>query len=167
MAENLPDKIEEQIKLLMGDVHSAERADVTTGLVANASVGSWDLAVDEAIDGPERWFAQIEGPSIYLYFEITHPRVVPDAVRFIEARRSGLGNATDGALREMPIGQLGRLPVHLLWDEEHHDRLSLMVGDLENACVRCDIGGGEIGFLLDALRQLTDSLPSDLAPQLQ
>jgi hypothetical protein len=32
--------------------------------------GSWAIDLDESVDGPQKWFTQIEGPSSYLYFEI-------------------------------------------------------------------------------------------------
>ena len=46
------------------------------GLTAIGAAGSWEIAVDETTSGTtQKWFAQIEGPSVYLYFAVQSPRV--------------------------------------------------------------------------------------------
>jgi hypothetical protein len=50
--------------------------DEDLGLLAIGSSGPWEVSVDETISGTERWFAQIEGPSISIYFEIPSPSIV-------------------------------------------------------------------------------------------
>ena len=57
--------------------------DEPLGLLANGSSGPWEFSVDETISGNERWFAQIEGPSVYISFEIPSPAIVGEAVRFL------------------------------------------------------------------------------------
>jgi hypothetical protein len=52
---------------------SSETAGENLGLLANGSSGSWEVSIDESVSGTERWFAQIEGPSLWLYFEIPSP----------------------------------------------------------------------------------------------
>lgn len=143
-------------------MHSIDDGHVTTGLVANATAGAWDLAIDQAIDGPDRWFVQIEGPSIYLYFEIAHPRIVREAICFIDGRRSGAANRTDGCTvgsgGELALGHLAQLPVNLVWDEEYADRLFLTVGNSGNACIRCSVLGPDLDRLVDGLRQVVENL---------
>lgn len=52
------------------------------GLVATGASGSWQVSVDETADGAQRWFAQLEGPAHYLYFEISHARVMAEILDF-------------------------------------------------------------------------------------
>lgn len=54
------------------------------GLVANGSSGPWDFAVDETITQTARWFAHVEGPGVYLYFEIQSLKIVDRIIKFIK-----------------------------------------------------------------------------------
>ena len=59
---------------------SSEAPDENLGLLANGASGPWEFSVDETISGTERWFAQIEGPSVYISFEIPSPSIVGEAL---------------------------------------------------------------------------------------
>lgn len=37
------------------------------GLLACGSSGTWRIDIDEATSGGDRWRAQIEGPSLYIF----------------------------------------------------------------------------------------------------
>jgi len=133
-------------------------------LVANASSGAWDLAIDQTIEGAEKWFAQIESPSLYLYFQLADLQRVRDALRFIGSRRANSNNLNDScpsnSAGELALGSFVESPVTLIWDEEYRDRLFLIVGQSSDACLRCSISGVELDQLTDALRKLVQNLDS-------
>src|SRR5688572_17469626 len=47
-----------------------EQDSAAVGLLAYGSAGAWEVSIDESTTGEEKWFAQVEGPSVYLYFAI-------------------------------------------------------------------------------------------------
>jgi hypothetical protein len=54
------------------------------GLTAIGSAGSWEVAIDETTSGTtQKWFAQIEGHSVYLYFAVQSPRVIDKMLDFL------------------------------------------------------------------------------------
>src|SRR5437867_11557383 len=76
------------------------------GLLANGSAGPWDVAVDTATSGTERWFLQIEGPSIYFYFELASLNVVEKMAQFLEEESTAPasnGNIVVGKDRHLPV----------------------------------------------------------------
>ena len=81
---------------------SPEAPDENIGLLANGSSGPWEVSVDETISGDERWFAQIEGPSVYVSFEIPSPNIIGEAVRFLAHLMTRSGNPSPP--REVMVG---------------------------------------------------------------
>jgi hypothetical protein len=49
---------------------TAKNAPGSLGLLADGSSGKWAVDIDGTTSGADRWFAQIEGPSVSFYFEI-------------------------------------------------------------------------------------------------
>src|SRR5205807_382899 len=112
----------------------------TLGLAANGSAGGWDVAIDETTAGEHKWFAQIEGPSVYLYFELPSPAAVGDLVRFLD-QRSGIGNGplppdSVGKGESLSVGSFGQSRVRLVWDDEYADRCFVVIGPSATATVR-------------------------------
>jgi hypothetical protein len=146
-----------------------ERNDDQCGLLANGSAGPWEVSVDETTSGAERWFAQIEGPTLVLSFEIPSPAIVARAVLFLTPGQGEKGTATgsghlapcDGTLA---IGMNGDTPIALVQDEEYRDRYFLVVGRIEGPVVRLTISGQDLLDLTAALRQAQEDL-DDLATQ--
>jgi hypothetical protein len=62
------------------------------GLLALGSSGPWEVAIDETMSGPARYFAQIEGPALYLYFEIPTIELIEDVLDFLVVHESGAMN---------------------------------------------------------------------------
>src|SRR5436190_2213730 len=60
-----------------------ENGDESLGLMASGSSGQWEVAVDETTAGPDRWFVQIEGPSVSFSFEIPSPEMISKARNFL------------------------------------------------------------------------------------
>jgi hypothetical protein len=81
----------------------AKRKKPSVGLMAIGAVGQWEVAIDESTSGRDRWFAQIEGPSVSLCFEIPSLGIVGDVLDFLEAPRRANGSpgrsgASEGSL---------------------------------------------------------------------
>src|SRR5579864_4400288 len=86
------------------------------GLLANGSSGSWDVAVNESLDGDE-WFLEIDGPQTYLIFQLSDGKVIAQAVRFLES--SSQPNTTLEQSSEenaLTLGRFGSASVSLLRD---------------------------------------------------
>jgi hypothetical protein len=56
------------------------------GLLAFGSSRGWQVSIDETVDGDERWYAQIEGPSVSLYFRLADLGIVAKTANFLARR---------------------------------------------------------------------------------
>src|SRR2546430_155443 len=94
----------------------------TFGLLASGSSGAWEIDIDEALSGPERWRAQIEGPSLTLDFEIPSLDVVDKMVRLLatpSAKSKRTSNGAPGPSGTLVLGGNDHTPVRLLKDDEY------------------------------------------------
>ncbi len=149
------------------------RGEPTLGLMAFGSGGGWDITVDEALSGPDKWIARIEGPSLDLSFEISSPAVIERAARFLDAVRRPTGSRGLGSEkvdvrfepRSLRLGAAGRCAVTLIWDDEFVDRCFLIVGEPSDPiCLRLTFGGEELAKVKMALSQVLEDLkPERLA----
>src|SRR5258708_2597955 len=112
-----------------------QRTDVDqcqVGLAALGVAGAWEVAIDEAVEGTQRWFAQIEGPAFYIYFQIQHPRVIDEMVTFLKRhlcpdkclQRSA--SAPDSGA-DLELSHFGESAVSLIWDSETHQRFIVIM----------------------------------------
>jgi hypothetical protein len=128
------------------------------GLVAEASVGSWRVAVDEMLAGTDRRFVEIDGPSAYLYFEVPSTSMVSEAIEHLEStvcrdeRACQAYPQCDG----VHLGTLLGHPLHLLRDDEYRERCFLVAGDSGETTLRISLCGSDFRDLLEALRHLQD-----------
>lgn len=122
-------------------------AKTTVGLLAIGSSGSWEVSIDQTTQGRDRWFAQIEGPSVYIYFEIASLEVIDQAIGFL-SQVEDLSNSGDSlALAN------GKTPqIVLLRDDEFADRFFLLVETSNRSVVRLTLAGKDLADLADALR---------------
>jgi hypothetical protein len=118
------------------------------GLLACGSAGAWDISIDETVTGPDRWFANIQGPSVNLQFEIASPSMIARALRFLDKT----------AGRSLRVGTADRWPVTLVWDDEFADRCFLIVGSTDRPAVRLTLNGQELAKIKIALRQAGEDL---------
>ena len=58
------------------------------GLLAIGSSRGWDVSIDESVGGEQRWYAQIEGPSFSLYFQLLEAGIVRKVIDFLDMRDS-------------------------------------------------------------------------------
>ena len=131
------------------------------GLLANGSSGPWEIAIDEATSGTDRWWAQIEGPSVSFYFEIPSPEIVGKMARFLESRSAATKHSPNGqSKRNGPfvIGKDKKTPICLVKDDEYNDRFFLVVGSTESPLVRFVIAGKDVVRIAEALRQVEEDL---------
>jgi hypothetical protein len=125
-----------------------------TGLLALGSSGSWEVAIDETLTAPTRYFAQIEGPSIYLYFQIPTPELIESALGFIGHSADGHATPRNGDLR---IGD----GISLVKDDEFDDRFFLVIEAKSGPVVRFTIADDDLSHLVHALRSAKEDLHDD------
>jgi hypothetical protein len=145
--------------------HNHNQADCqAVGLVANGSAGSWEIAVDETISAAAKWFAQIEGPRVYIYFEIPSPQIIDQTIGFIERHRDAdqprpPGSATQS--RSLRLGSFGRSPVALVWDDEDRNRCFFVIGRTVQPTIRLTFLDGDLDEFTQALRQVREDLQGE------
>ena len=135
---------------------SSRVPDEDFGLLANGSSGAWEVSIDETITGLEQWFAQIEGPSMSLYFEIPSLDVVPKAVRFLRPLTKGEGAPHKNSMGdgELVLSKPDQTPVLLVRDDEFDDRCFVIVGESDRPAVRFSLTGTDLNDILEALHQI-------------
>ena len=137
-----------------------QRSNVGTesiGLLATGSSGTWSVDIDETTAGVARWFAQIEGPSVYLYFQIPSPEITGKAIQFL-AERPENQSSQPGSNGALAIGGDKRASVSLVRDDEFSDRFFLLVGPQDNPIVRLTFAGEDLQHIVEALRQASEDL---------
>jgi hypothetical protein len=127
------------------------------GLLASGASGDWEVAVDEATSGPERWFMQIDGPLVSLYFEIPSLEVVADAIRLLEGNKL----IDNSAGVRMELGGSASTRVSFVKDDEYDDRFFLVVAAEVSPRVQLVIQGADRDHLLHALRQASEDLSAE------
>jgi hypothetical protein len=131
--------------------------------LANGSSGAWSISIDESIKGKERWFAEIEGPSVYLSFQLIDLGILDKMIAFLGKRapagkhlRKTRSNETNA---ELAIGTFGQDPVTLTWDDEegYEDRCFLVIAK-SGCCMRLALFGEDTRMILEALHQIRAEL---------
>jgi hypothetical protein len=128
-----------------------KRAEI--GLAAYASCGAWEITLDQATTGNERWFAQVEGPALYLYFEIESPKVVDRVMEFL-----GIGSRPPSSEEALLLGRMGKTPLSLTRDTEYKDRYFLEIGPPASLLGTLTISDTNLSDLKQALRKLKDDV---------
>lgn len=138
------------------------------GLLANGSSGSWEVSIDESVSGAERWFAQVEGPSFWLYFEIPSPDIIPMIIQFLLPPGTERGEMPSRSSRRngnLGISEAEETPVTLVRDDEYGDRCFIVIGRSESPIVRLSVAGEDLDNLVEALRQVEDDIHSSAASE--
>ncbi len=135
--------------------------DAELGLLANGSSGVWEFSVDETTSGTERWFAQIEGPSVYVSFEIPSPTIVRQAVEFLVPPRNQkpASNSSPQNHDTLNLSKADGITVALVRDDEYEDRYFMVVGPGDSPIVRFTFAGEDLENLVKALRQVEQDIP--------
>jgi hypothetical protein len=93
----------------------------SVGLMASGVSGPWLVNIDEAWSG-ERWFAHIEGPSVYVYFEISSVDIVETALELLESGSQTAQVAPRQSDEELQLWTSRSHWVSLVRDNEFSDR---------------------------------------------
>ncbi len=128
------------------------------GLMANGACGQWEVAIDETISGPDRWFIQIEGPTAYFSFEIPSPEMINAALDFIAPL---VPHTKPSKNTSLAMGKEDQAPVCLVRDDEYDDRFFLVVGPENTPIVRFSLAGQDLKDMTEALRQTAEDLEDD------
>lgn len=132
------------------------------GLLAIGSSAPWEVAIDVTTSGTERWFAQIEGPSISLYFEIPSPEIVAKIAQFFEGNQpKGSSNNSAGLNGSLVIAGDKQNPVMIIRDDEFRDRYFFIVGTPHKSLVRYTIAGTDLKDLAKSFREADEDLNED------
>lgn len=143
---------------------SGDNDNASYGLAAIGSAGGWEVAIDQTTSGEQRWFAQIEGPSVYLYFEVESSDVIRKMLEFLTAQTNVGGGSLDVAAPlngELVLSKSTEEPVTLMRDDEFSDRYFLVVETASESIVRITIGDTDLKMLERALRQAREDLDED------
>lgn len=127
------------------------------GLMAYGKAKDWEFSIDETIEGEDRWFAQIEGPSLSLYFEIPSPQMVIELASFLDSQE----HASLNDPKEIEIGHFNGSPVRILRDDEFQDRCFLTIQSNEMSNVRVTLLGDDLDAISNAVRQIRTEMHSN------
>jgi hypothetical protein len=139
-------------------------AKISFGLLAVGSSGPWQIDLDETLEGPDRWFAQIEGPSVTFNFEIAAPGLVCKMIRFVEPRSASADTATSAASNgedTLALGKDKKSPVTLVKDDEFPDRFFLLIGPPDRPLANFTLAGADLAHVAEALRQVQRDLDDE------
>jgi hypothetical protein len=106
---------------------------------------------------------QIEGPAVYLYFEIQDARVFEQALNLLGQCTHGqtkASTAKQAATTEDKVhfGRFANVPVLLIKDDEHRDRCFFSIGDSADSSIRIQVTGADLLALASAFEQVIEEL---------
>jgi hypothetical protein len=134
---------------------SSEKSTGNFGLLATGQCGKWSVDIDENLDRDDEWIAEIDGPNVYLHFQIEGLKVISEAIDFLQNPQNGV----EGRDQWLLLGKFGTAPVSLVWDNEEFPRCFLVVGPRANAVLRLSLWTEDIEMLRQALGQVWSDLP--------
>jgi hypothetical protein len=122
-----------------------------TGLYAFGRCGEWCVHIDDTLTDPPKWFVQIEGRLVHLYFELPSLRIVDTTIQFLE-QRTLTATRFDENRDTLRIGTFHGIPVVLCRDDEW-DRFFLRIADTEESTLSFEVTSEDATALTNALRQ--------------
>jgi hypothetical protein len=146
----------------------AEQPAEGLGLLAQGSSRCWEFSISEHLGGAKGWSAELEGPNVYLVFQLQDLAVVAAALKLLRCRsaHSECNGPTaflakDGALR---LGRFGQSSMSIEWDDETPDRCFLIVGPRARSVLRLTFQRDDISMLIEALTQVVEDLRENGEP---
>lgn len=140
----------------------SEKAAKGFGLLANGSSRLWAVDIDESDCGDE-WSMQLDGPQVYLAFQLRDLGVVSEVIRLLQAPPYGAARSDRQTSTEpneaVTLGKFGTAPVSLVWDDEDFPRCFVIVGPDARSALRLSLGPEDIEMLLQAFQQVAEDLP--------
>jgi hypothetical protein len=133
---------------------SLNNENLQLGLAAIGAAGGWEIAIDETRAGSaEKWFVEIEGPSVYLTCEVQSPHIIQQMIEYLTN-----GPDADNRTCELVLGKNNGVSASLLRDDEFDDRYFLVVQTRDSLTVRITISGKEVESFVLALRQANEDV---------
>ena len=126
----------------------------SVGLLAHGTSGVWDVSVDESLADPDAHTIEIESPNTYCTFRLRNLDAIRDIIQFLSPQEDNLAR-TETTLN---MGKFGEAEVSLVWDNEDFVRCFIVVNGESNASIRISLLENDVKMLLDAFRQVADSL---------
>ena len=133
---------------------NSSRTEDGFGLLANGSSRLWDVSIDESLTHEGQWLADLEGPSVYISFQLKDLNVVSEAITFLSAHLDAQSATKRPPRVPLTLGKFGNSSVSLMWDDEDFLRCFLVVGAQAQSCARITLFKDDVEMLRDALVQL-------------
>lgn len=134
------------------------------GLLANGTSPRWDVAVDESIGEGEYW-ADLEGPNVYLYCQLSRLSSVRRMLEFFKRRAAaaerGQAVRRGGEEDSLTLGKFAGAAVSLIGDDEDPWRCFLVVGARGKSSLRITFVQDDVTALIQALEQVVEDLPRE------
>jgi len=123
-----------------------------TGLVCFGSSGNWDVAIDESLSAPLRYYAQIEGPFAYLYFEIATVDFLKQALDFFAggSQMTQAKHLADNAI--LKIAKSGDIQLSFRRDDEFNDRYFFVLEGKSGLHMRLTVTDDDLAQIAQAFR---------------
>jgi hypothetical protein len=131
------------------------------GLLALGVSGPWEVAIDETLAGPRRYFAQIEGPSVYLYFELATVKAIDEALDFFSVHPRDARAKPFDKNGKLSVAKNADAQISLTRDNEYDDRYFLVIEAKSGPHVQFTIADDDLSHIVKALRDAKDNLADD------
>jgi hypothetical protein len=134
------------------------------GLLALGTSGPWEVAIDETLSGPVRYFAQIEGPSVALYLPLKPlkaNKAVDQALDFLAHSRSSAAKASDKNGATLTLAKNADTQVSLTRDDASDDRYFLVIESKSGLRIQITVADDDLTGIVEALRDAKDDLEDD------
>jgi hypothetical protein len=128
------------------------------GLLALGTSGPWEVAIDESLSGPQRRFVQIEGPFVYLYFEITSVEVLRNAHAFLANSSRNARPKSFEKNGALPIAKTAGTQISLTRDDEDNERYFLVIEAKSGLHLQLTVIDRDLSHIVSALRDVLDDL---------
>lgn len=133
-------------------------ANDTFGLLASGTSRCWDVAIDESTCHDDEWIAEIEGPQVYLTFQLKEIAVVSKVIDYLGQHRSENGTTKRRISSPVTLGKFGHATISLTWDNEETERCFLVIGARGRSTIRITLLHDDIQMLREAFQDLKSEL---------
>jgi hypothetical protein len=153
-----------QHKLSASKHRDQKGSEESVGLLALGASGPWEVAIDETLTGPARYFAQIEGPSVCLYFSLATGKAnkaIEEALDFfVHSRNSGAKAFADSGAT-LSLAKNADTKISLTRDDESDDRYFLVIEAKSGLRIQLTVADDDLNHIVNALQDAKDDLEND------
>jgi hypothetical protein len=131
--------------------------------LASGSSHRWRVDVDESLERAE-WFVDLDGPNLYLTFQIHDLNVIQQTIDFLQRHLSRAAGVKQPSWTEeedaIRLGTFAQASVELLWDDEGNGGCFLVDSPAHEA-MRLTLHRDDVEMLLEALHQVAKDLAEE------